>query len=97
MCLAAHPRAARGQTTYKIAEGRLRIESISAQAQPANPVVPKNTMSALRVSVRAGERELIVQLLARAETPVVAPAPGKAAGTSSRSRPAPKGTKRKKA
>ena len=57
--------AAFAQAPSRIATGQLRIESVSAQAQPSAPVVPKNTLSAVRVSVRVGDRELTAEEVAQ--------------------------------
>ena len=42
----------------KIGEMELSLLGLSATVQPENPVVPKNVASAVRIVVRAGEREL---------------------------------------
>ena len=42
----------------KIGELELAVRGLSATVEPENPVVPKNVASAVRVVVRAGDREL---------------------------------------
>lgn len=80
---------------FSLAPGEHRDVDIRLTLDQARFAVGVDYVATLSIA-GAGERELIVQLLARAETPVVAPAPVKAAATASPSRPARKAAKRKK-
>jgi hypothetical protein len=63
--LAALAAAASAQPPRKIAELELSLFGVSASVEPAEPTVPKNIASAVRVVVRAGTAELSVADVAR--------------------------------
>jgi hypothetical protein len=89
-----HPALEIVPARFSLAPGEHRDVDIRLTLDQARFAVGVDYVATLSIA-GAGERELIVQLLARAETPVVAPSPANAAATSTPSRPARTGAKRK--